>query len=463
MGLNNGRNFLKILKVNSDSAMLNFMFSKAWNIVSLPLTILCLLNGLSVEEQGYYATFASIQAIQMLFELGMTGIIGQFVAHERAHLFFGANGAVSGEPRVIARLGSIIGFSLRYISTAASCALLVLVSAGVWFFSSGSRPTVAGVDWLVPWLLICLGTCTGMICSTLACIADGLGGVAQVHKIALKQNFAGNLVLWVGLAAGLKLYAPALQTFTIGMIGLYAYKRKYYAVLRNLLKHSKITPSPFSWRTELWPLQWKISCSWLSGVLISQLASPVIFRTWGPAVAGAYGMTVRCVDAILSLGNGWISTRASTFGTLIARKEFPELFQCFRQGLIRSVVFYCGFSLIFITAVWYLPSTGLLFNGKALAERFLHWDMALILVISSGFQLMIGAIAGLARAEKREPFFWPSIGCAILSVGSLFSFGISYGVAGVVYSALVINGLVSFPLAVLICNRFFKRNIAPLT
>ncbi len=84
--------------------------------------------------------------------------------------------------------------------------------------------------------------------------------------------------------------------------------------------------------------------------------------------------------------------------------------------------------------------------------------MALILALSSGFQLMIGAIACLTRAEKREPFFFLSIFSAVLSVGSLFSFGIKYGVVGIVCSSLLINGLFTFPYATLIYRRFFKRN-----
>ena len=37
---------------------------------------------LSGVEQGFYYTFGSIVAIQVFFELGLTGIITQFVAHE---------------------------------------------------------------------------------------------------------------------------------------------------------------------------------------------------------------------------------------------------------------------------------------------------------------------------------------------------------------------------------------------
>ena len=51
-------------------------------LASIYFISLCLTG----EEQGYYYTFGSILAIQVFFELGFTGIITQYVAHEQAHL-----------------------------------------------------------------------------------------------------------------------------------------------------------------------------------------------------------------------------------------------------------------------------------------------------------------------------------------------------------------------------------------
>ena len=47
-------------------------------LASIYFISLCLTG----EEQGCYYTFGSILAIQVFFELGFTGIITQYVAHE---------------------------------------------------------------------------------------------------------------------------------------------------------------------------------------------------------------------------------------------------------------------------------------------------------------------------------------------------------------------------------------------
>ena len=50
------------------------------------VTVFLIAKFLSKEEQGFYFTFASVLAIQIFFELGLGGILTQFVAHEMAHI-----------------------------------------------------------------------------------------------------------------------------------------------------------------------------------------------------------------------------------------------------------------------------------------------------------------------------------------------------------------------------------------
>lgn len=49
-------------------------------------SILFIAQFLTKTEQGFYYTFGSIIAIQIFFELGLTNIITQYVAHEASHL-----------------------------------------------------------------------------------------------------------------------------------------------------------------------------------------------------------------------------------------------------------------------------------------------------------------------------------------------------------------------------------------
>ena len=64
-------------------------------------------------EQGFYYTFGSIVAIQVFFELGLNGIITQYVAHENSHLIWESPVSVVGERRYLSRLSSLLHFSIK--------------------------------------------------------------------------------------------------------------------------------------------------------------------------------------------------------------------------------------------------------------------------------------------------------------------------------------------------------------
>ena len=63
------------------------------------VSVFIIATFLSGPEQGYFFTFNSILAIQIFFELGFTGIMTQYVAHEVVHLNLIDNSIYEGEER----------------------------------------------------------------------------------------------------------------------------------------------------------------------------------------------------------------------------------------------------------------------------------------------------------------------------------------------------------------------------
>jgi hypothetical protein len=68
------------------------------------ITIYFVARFLTGVEQGFYYTFGSILAIQVFFELGLNGIITQFVAHEISHLTWDSDTEISGPSQNLSRL-----------------------------------------------------------------------------------------------------------------------------------------------------------------------------------------------------------------------------------------------------------------------------------------------------------------------------------------------------------------------
>ena len=67
-------------KLGIDKAIFYFLLSRGLSISTALFTVFFIAKNLSPEEQGFYYTFGSIVALQVFFELGLTGIITQFVA-----------------------------------------------------------------------------------------------------------------------------------------------------------------------------------------------------------------------------------------------------------------------------------------------------------------------------------------------------------------------------------------------
>jgi hypothetical protein len=85
---------------------------------------------LNKNEQGYYYTFSSIISIQVFFELGLTTIITQYIAHEVAHLNWKNEIELVGEEYYLSRLASIIRLSIKWFLALAVIMFFVLLISG---------------------------------------------------------------------------------------------------------------------------------------------------------------------------------------------------------------------------------------------------------------------------------------------------------------------------------------------
>ena len=86
-------------------------------------------------EQGFYYTFGSIVAIQVFFELGLNGIITQYVAHEASYLSWEISTKLSGEKKYRSRLASLLHFCAKWYLFFSVILFITLTIVGLFFFS----------------------------------------------------------------------------------------------------------------------------------------------------------------------------------------------------------------------------------------------------------------------------------------------------------------------------------------
>lgn len=381
-------------------------------------------------EQGFYYTFGSLLAMQVFFELGLTGIMTQYVAHEASHLQLDENSNYQGERRYVSRLASLVHFCVKWYAVIALIVVIFLLVVGFIYFNKYGEAQTEQVEWRWPWLLICLATGIKLFQSPFTSIITGLGFVKEVSKISFWQQLLLPLCSWLGLAVGLKLYVVGIgYLLTVLIWFFYVNRYGFVKLLANLWKEK--IEEKVSYMKEIFPYQWRIALSWISGYFIFQLFNPVLFATEGAVIAGQMGMTLTALNAIQSLSMSWLNTKVPLYSGLIARKEYEQLDDIFNKTL-KQMVFICVCLLIcFVLVVLLLRVTKLQINGQVFADRFLDlWPM-MLMVVPVFLHQFVASWATYLRCHKQEPFLVNSIVAGVLCMLSTLVFGKLFGLYGV--------------------------------
>lgn len=414
-------------KIGIDGAIaftsISRIIQAAGGIVSVVL-VGTLLNGI---EQGFYYTFASILAIQVFFELGLNGIITQYVAHEISNLRQVDN-HYEGNEANLSRVASLLHFTVKWFSALAIFVFFLLIGVGYVFFNYYYISNLV-IDWPLPWVLLSLGTTLNFVLSPIMAFIEGLGKVKEIAKIRMFQQFAGLFLLWTGLAMGLKLYAGGISSI-IGVFVLFFFIIRMFLPILKSIYYQKITVR-VNYKTEIFPLQWKIALSWVGGYFIFQLFNPVLFAIEGPVVAGQMGMTLSILNAILALSFAWVSTKIPIFSGFIAQKKYIELDRLFMKTFIQSsIVNFCAMVVLFIS-IFCLRYYNIILIGKPFGDKFLPYLPLIFMMISFFLNHIIGSWAVYLRCHKKEPFLVHSLVYAGLSCVSTVILGKYYGVFGI--------------------------------
>jgi O-antigen/teichoic acid export membrane protein len=395
---------------------------------SIALVSICL----SKEEQGYYYTFGSILAIQVFFELGLSSILTQYVAHEMSHLTWKDNINTDGDPSHQSRLASLLHFCVTWFTRIGLLLFLSLNLAGYYFFSRFNHNL--NIEWGIPWILLSLTTSCFLIIDPLMAFIEGLGKVKEVARMRLIQQSVYILCLITFLFFGFKLYSAALATFLAFISVLIMFALSDNAKI--LLKLWKLKGDwTVNYRKEIFPYQYKIALSWISGYFIFQLFNPVLFATEGAVVAGQMGMTLAALNGISSLSMSWMTTKVPLFCSFIAQQSYHKLNSVFNQSLFQLVAVNLALLLFFIL---FLQS--LTYLDIPLAHRFLSTIPLIMLCAVTFINQLIFSWATYLRSHKQEPYLINSIVGGILTALSTIFFGQKFGLIGIVggYTALAV-------------------------
>ncbi len=395
---------------------------------------------LSPEEQGYYFTFGSVLALQVFFELGLHNVLTQFTAHEKAHIGQDIYYNLIGKSNHISRLSSILRFSIKLFAVISIAFAVVITCLGICFFRNSSTSGNGMVEWLMPWITLSILSSVSLFLSPIYAILMGLNRVKEVSKIRFLQSVFMPLSVWVGLLLGLKLYVLPLSSFVSSAIGILCV---WQGDMFKQLKKIWIAQGTekVSYTHEIFPLQWKMALSWISGYFIYQLFNPILFRYVGAEVAGQMGMTMQVLNAIQAFSFSWMSTKIPTFSTYIARGEFTSLDSLFKKTLIQ-LLFVCIFILVAFIAILNFID---LILPISISKRFLYGLPLIVISFSIIPNQILSSLANYLRCYKKEPLVFMSLIVALLCAASSILCTKWYGLEGMVCGYTFIITFIELP------------------
>ncbi len=414
-----------------DRAIIFTLLARGWSSLAGVGTLTLIAHYLSAAEQGYYYTFYSLVALQIVFELGFSVVVLQTASHEVAHLMLAPDGTITGPASSHARLASVLQKAVRWYTMAAVVMATVLLPAGLYFFSrqTSAHPTSQVVGWVVPWVLIVLATSLTFQIDPTFSFLEGCGYVPEIARTRLAQAVLGTLLGWMSLLLHHGLLAPGLIVLGQAVAGGYFIYGKR-RLLRGLLEY-KTGVHRIDWGAEVWPFQWRIAVSWLCGYFIFQIFNPILFAFRGPVEAGQMGMSLNVCGTLSTMAIAWMNTKAAPFGRMVARGEFVQLDTVFFRALLQS-------TLAAVTAcvgVW-CTILFLRMHHVPFALRLLPPRSLALLLLATVCNIVVFAEAMYLRAHKQEKFMLSSIVGALWMVPAALLLGKMYGAYGVTLAYL---------------------------
>jgi hypothetical protein len=435
------RSFRRWLKhwIGLDRAILYTVMARFWSSMAGVVTLLLIVRYLTSSEQGFYYTFSSLVALQIVFELGFSFVILQLAAHERAHLSFLPDGHIEGDAVAHSRLASILQKAVRWYSVAGILMTAAVLPAGFYFFRA-QHGTHIVEGWKAPWCLLVLVSMLAFQIDPVFSFLEGCGFITDVAQRRFAQAVVGSALAWLVLALHHGLYAPAMVILGQVAVGLsFLLLSKFRPLLSSLLFYS--TKQHYvGWREEILPFQWRIAVSWICGYFIYGIINPILFKCRGPVAAGRMGMSLSIVGSIGAVATAWMGTKQSPFGAMIARGEIVELDRLFFRTVWQSTALFFTGAVFFLLVIVYCEH-----NLPKLAMRVLPPGMFILLLLTMSTTHILSCEALYLRAHKQEPFLWITIIGAVLVASTTFLLAKFSGINGVVIGNFLVAALYTLP------------------
>lgn len=346
-------------------------------LLMLAIAVLATRN-LSPVEQGFFFAFLSLGTLVQLADFGLSYGALQTASH------LVGRGQEEELPPFATR---VLTFN---ILTTATAGTLVGV-LGAWLI--GREPQAREVLWQGPWYLFMAGVLLAQLTASGLALREGSGQIESVWALRLQQEWAGGAACAAALFAGWGLFGLALMYFGRALPALaWLHRRRY---------HPNPSAAPYTWRrwrTEVWPFQWRIGVSGLSGYFIFRAFPIIVLLEQGPIPAGKIGLSIAMMNLLLAVTSAWPVSQAARFGMLVASRRFAELLSAVNRLLPRSTLLSATLGGTAALVIWYASE-----SGWPIAARLASPGATTVVLVTASIHHLVMCMAVPLRAERMEP------------------------------------------------------------
>lgn len=433
-------------RLHLDRAVFYVFLTRLWQLVAGPITLLLIARHFTRDEQGVYYAFNSLLAFQTLFDLNVTVVLLIGAGRQWAKLSLDSTGRVTGQRESLEQLASLTRFGLIWYRAAALLCLLCVGSGGLFLFQNKNLTSSDYAAWLVT---IFAASAVLAILPRLA-ILQGCHQVLAVNRNLALQAVSASLVVWSCLIAGLGLWAiPAswLMRLAWDLTLVHIIYRPFFRSLKEQAVRA------IHWRTEVWPLQWRLALQAVSYAILTASFVLALFETHSEAAAGRMGMTLQVLNLILWGGFGWVQTRVPQLATLGKQNDRPAYNKLFFQIVSLTTLLVAFAAIAAWTGLVLLRVFDLHVRNIHLAERFTSTDTFAWMALGIVAQHLLHCIILYSRTRQREAFVWPNVFLNTLLTAALWSLAGPYGEKGIAIATGVILSGIGVPVWLLVLRR----------
>lgn len=442
------RRWLNRLEV--DRSVFFAVVLRGWQVSAGAITALLIAAYFSPDVQGYYYTFASLIALQTFFELGFNIVVVNVSSHEWSKLEMDQQGRIVGDETAKERLVSLGRLIFKWYGVASTLFIVVVAIAGSLFLSQEQGQ----VDWFGPW--VSLVVVSGGLLWTLPFLAllEGCHQVETVNRFRVLGAVVANIAGWTSMILEGGLWALVAINGARLACNLYLLFMRFRRFFRPFWKRT--VNDGISWRTEFWPMQWRLALSGVFGYFAYYLFAPVMFHFHGADIAGQMGLTRALIGAVQAAAMAWVQTRVPRFGSLIAIKDYIELDRIFRRLTLISlgVIVVGGGGIILLTCLLYSIDNEVI---AKFSNRILPPLPTALFVLAVIVDQVPNCQTAYVRAHKKEPFLVLDITGNIFIGAAVVWLGARHGPTGAAIGCLAVLSLYSLPFTTMIWSRFRRE------